>query len=181
MNVSVNGTLYSDVLWEDNSLIINTDYMSISEAESAFAPGDNASIVIYENDEIVAKYINKAISSLTVRGSNPRQIVVVFEVTKISEDAEEVLQSAIEDSDGAIEELAEIVSELSELDMSGMTEKLQSHQETIDTWFSNASEISNFVHQLRMDDGILDVFNRRIAALEAAVGALTAPQINVEE
>ncbi len=181
MNVSVNGTLYSDVLWEDNSLIINTDYMSISEAESVFAPGDDATIIVYENNEIVAKYINKSVSSLTVRGTDPRQVIVVFDVTRVSEDAEAELQNAIEDSDGAIEELAGIVSELSELDMPGMTEKLQSHQETIDTWFSNASDVSNFIHQLRMDDGILDVFNRRITALEAAVGSLTAQQINTEE
>lgn len=172
MKITINNTTYENVSWNGNGFSMDTD-MTLTEAESAFAPGIETNIVIYDGEQEIARYYNKGISSLMVSGNTPRVITVTFDLTQISTNAETEIRSDLDDTDGAIIELAEIIGELSELDVPGMEAKLQSHQETLDTWFSTASEIGSFFERLREENGILDQFNMRIAALEHEIGIVS--------
>lgn len=179
MNVLINNTMYENVEWRNGSLIMETD-MTLSELEQAFTPGASADIIVYEGEEEIAKYFNKGLESMTITGSNPRTVVVLFNVTQIDENAETEIRESIEVSDGAIMELAELVSKLSELDLDSMAATLQSHQETLDTWFSQSSQIIEFINNLRAPGGILDQFDARITALEHEVGIVKV-EMNTEE
>lgn len=175
MKVSINGKFYEDVEWFDSSLRMETE-MSLAEAEQLFAPDSKADIVVYDGETQIAKYINKGIKSLNVQGSNPRVLTITFDVTQFSDDAKEEIQESLDTSDGAIAELAEIVASISEIDFDHITEELQSHQETINTWFGHFSEIINFINLLREDGGILDQFDIRIRALESNAGIISIEQ-----
>ena len=179
MKVIINGTEWVDVEWAGDSLILETDE-SLTDLEEEFVPDMNSSIIVYEGEQEIARYYNKGLESMTVSGSNPRKVTVVFDVTQITENAETEIRESLEDSDGAIMELAELVSELSDLDLDSMAATLQSHQETLDTWFSQSSQIIEFINNLRAPGGILDQFDARITALEHEVG-IASVEANMEE
>ena len=179
MNVTINGVTYNDAEWSTDSMIFETE-MTLAEIEAAFTPGENSTIVVTDGDMEVARYYNKALNAVTVTGAEPRKVTIQFDITQITPNAETEIRSDIEDSDGAIVELAEIVADLSSLDLDNMAAELQSHQETINTWFSNASELGQFINDLRKSGGILDMFDARITALEHEVGIVSV-QMNDEE
>lgn len=110
MNVTINGSVYEGV-WKDNTFKFETN-MTLSEIEEAFTPGASANIVINEDALEIARYYNKGLESLTVTKTLPRYVIAVFDVTQISENIEEAITERIDDSDGAIVELAEIVNEI---------------------------------------------------------------------
>lgn len=168
MKVIINEVVYDNVKWENSGFTMETN-MTLAQIEEAFVPGTNKNIIVEENDQEIARYYNKGLTSIEVFSSSPRTIRVNFDLTQIDENAETRIISSLEDSDGAIVELAEIVSELSNIDTEDIYSKLQSHQETINTWFASASEIIQFINDLRMDGGILSTFDRRITALEQAI------------
>ena len=172
MRIIINNTTYENVSWNGNGFSMQTE-MTLAEAESAFVPGTDTNIIVYDGEEEIARYYNKGISSLMVSGSDPRIVTVIFDLTQITANAETEIRSDLDDTDGAIIELAEIIGELSELDMVNMAAVLQSHQETLDTWFSYVSDIVGFVNQLRQEGGILDQFNARITALEHEIGIVS--------
>ena len=172
MRIIINNTTYNNISWNGNGFSIETA-MTLAEVESSFIPGTDTNIIVYDGEQKIARYYNKGISSVMVSGSTPRVVTVTFNLTQISANAETEIRSDLDDTDGAIIELAEIISELSELDMPGMEDKVQSHQETLDTWFSTASEIGSFIDRLREENGILDQFNMRIAALEHEIGIVS--------
>ena len=180
MNVSINNELYEDVQWGNGLLTMETN-MTLAQIEAKFIPGEDADIIVYEGEEEIARYYNKGLSYVTVKGTDPRVVDVMFDITQITPNAEEEIRSDIEDSDGAIVELAEIVADLSSLDLDNMAAELQSHQETLNTWFSHASEIGQFINDLRKEGGILDQFNLRITALEQIIGVESIEQVNEEE
>lgn len=172
MKIIINDSTYNNISWNDNGFSMETD-MSLADAETAFTPGTNTNIIVYDGDTEISRYYNKGISSLMVSGNDPRMITVMFNLTQITANAETEIRSDLDDTDGAIIELAEIIGELSELDMTGMAAILQSHQETLDTWFASVSGIVNFINQLRQEGGILDQFNARITALEHEIGIVS--------
>ena len=172
MQITINNKLYENITWHDNGFSMESD-MTLAEAENAFTPGTESDIVVLDGEQEIARYYNKGISSLTVSGSDPRVITVEFDLTQITANAETEIRSDLDNTDGAVIELAEIIGELSELDLQGMASELQSHQETLDTWFSTANEIGNFINLLREENGILDQLNMRIAALEHEVGIVS--------
>lgn len=143
MIITINGTSYEG-LWGSNTLTLETD-MPLSELEAAFVPGENAEITVADGEHDIAHYYNKGLESMTVNNTIPRQVIVVFDVSKISEDVETEIRNALEDSDGAIVELAEIVSELSEYDI---------------------TDIKSYINNLRGENGIIANLEARIAALE---------------
>lgn len=171
MKVIINGITYDSITWEDSGFTMETD-MTLSQIEAAFIPGTDTNIIVEEDEQEIARYYNKGLTSIEVTSASPRIVRVKFDLTQISENAEERITSSLEDSDGAIIELAEIVSDLSNIDADGINSELQSHQETIDTWFASASNIMQFINELRMDGGILDKFEARIKALEEAISNL---------
>ena len=179
MKVSINGTTYENASWSENTLSMETN-MSLAEIEAAFIPGLNVDIIVTEGEEEIARYYNKGLTSIKVEGNDPRRVDAVFDVTQINENAETEIRESLEDSDGAIMDLAEIVSDLSNIDVDGINNELQSHQETINTWFSSASDINQFITQLRMEDGILDHMDARITRLEQIVASI-APAVQVVE
>lgn len=168
MKVIINGSTYENIMWVDSGFTMETE-MTLAQIEEAFIPGTNTNIIVEENDQEIARYYNKGLTSIEITSSNPRVVHVKFDLTQINENAEARITSSIEDSDGAIVELAEIVSELSNIDADGINQELQSHQETIDTWFASASNIMQFINDLRMDGGILDRLDTRIKVLEEAI------------
>ena len=172
MNVTVNGTTYQNVEWTGSAMVLQTE-MTLSEIEAAFVPGANTNIIVAEGNQEVARYYNKGIDSIMLAGEEPRMVTVAFNLTQIDAGAEADIRTSIEDSDGAIEELAAIISDLSEIDYSGIIETLQSHQETLDTWFTSADNVYSFLNALRAENGILDQFNMRISALEHEVGIVS--------
>ena len=172
MKITINNTTYNDVSWNSNGFSMESD-MPLAEAENAFTPGTESNIIVYDGEQEIARYYNKGISSLTVSGSDPRVITVEFDLTQITANAETEIRSDLDNTDGAVIELAEIIGELSELDLQGMASELQSHQETLDTWFRTANEIVSFVNLLREENGILDQLNMRIAALEHEAGIVS--------
>ena len=180
MNAVVNNTTYEDVQWVDETMSFETD-MTFAEIDSAFTPGQNATITLYEEEQEVAMYYNKGIDSVTVTGHDPRVVSVKFNVTQITANAETQIRADMENSDGAIEELASIISDFSEIDFQGMAEELQSHQETISTWFSHANDISEFNDNLRKEGGILDTINVRLSALEHVAGIVSIEPTVSEE
>lgn len=178
MNVIINGVLFQGE-WSEGSFKFVTD-MTLAQIEAAFTPGENVNIIVSEGEQEIARYYNKGLESIKVEGVDPRTVTVVFSITQISGNAETEIRGELEDSDGAIVELAEIVAGLSEIDAEGIAAELQSHQETINTWFSNASDIQQFIADLRKEGGILDMFDARITALEHEVG-IASIAMNAEE
>ena len=172
MKVILNGTTYENIIWRGSGFSIETN-MTLANAERAFSPGAEKNIILMDDDQEIARYYCKSIESLTVSGTNPRMVTVAFNLTQITEEAETEIRTSIEDSDGAIVELAEIVGELAGLNMESMATRLQSAEETIETWFSNAGEIMDFINELRRDGGILDQFDIRIRALEENAGIVS--------
>lgn len=168
MTVSVNGTQYEVKSWNGNGFTMETD-MNLETAERLFKPGKNVNLIVKEGQDEVARYINKGISSLMIEGTEPRVLTVTFNLTQIEENAETAIRASMEDSDSAIEELGAIVAELSELDAEYILSTLKSHQETLDTWFATAGQILTFIETLQAEGGILDSFDTRISALEAAM------------
>lgn len=112
MKAKVNNILYENVEWTDGILSFATD-LSLDEIEHRFSiPGD---IIIYENDEQIAKYYNKGVGGLafsTVDGA--RYVTVQFNVALLTPDTESDIRESMESSDSAIVELAELLSGISE-------------------------------------------------------------------
>ena len=115
---------------------------------------------------------------MTVSGTNPRVITVMFNLTQITEEAEAEIRTSIEDSDGAIEELAAIVGELADLGLTELAGKLREIQETVQTWFGNAEDIMSYINLLRREGGIIEQYNARITALEKTVGIVSVVKNN---
>lgn len=172
MNVIINNVTYENAEWENNGFIFPTS-MTLTEIEEVFVPGTDTTIRVMDGEVEVERYYNKGLSSVTVLTGTPRKVNVQFDLTRISRDAEDEINERMDDSDGAIEELAMIISDMSEIDFDGMTDELRSHQETLNTWFSHASEIGQFIHDLQKSGGILDMFDARITALEHEVGIVS--------
>ena len=150
MKVIINQTTYDNVLWDENTLTMETS-MTLAQIESAFIPSQSVDIIVKEGTEEIARYYNKGISSITVSGDNPRTVVVVFDVTQISENAETEIRESLEDSDGAILELAEMVSEISET------------METIEHFNDRAGQIE---HDLQVINRAIQSILERIDKLE---------------
>ena len=180
MNVKINNVLYEGVQWVYDTMTFETE-MTLAEIEQAFTPGANADIIVSEGNEDIARYYNKGLESITVSWTEPRIVAVKFNVTQISENAETEIHGEIEDSDGAIVELAEIVGNMSEMDIEGMKDDIHSLRETVDTWFNYSADLANFINDLRKEGGILDQFNVRITALEQIVGAGEIEVVNDEQ
>ena len=113
MNVTINGKLYEGV-WKDNTFKFETN-MTLSEIEEAFISGITANIVVIEDEQEIARYYNKGLESITVTKTLPRFVTVIFDVTQISENAEEEINERMNDSDGAIIELAENINNIYEI------------------------------------------------------------------
>ena len=180
MNIKINNTTYEDVQWNENGFSMETA-LTLAEIESAFTPDAEANIIVSDGDQEIARYYNKGIESITVSGSDPRTVTVQFNLTQIAVNAETEIREGLEDSDGAIMELAEIVGSLSELNLEGMADELQSHQETINTWFNYSNNLAEFINNLRKEGGILDQLNIRISALEAYNGIEKIEPVTEEE
>lgn len=179
MNVSINGILYEDVSWSGSSMTFETN-MTLAEIEAAFAPQAGVQLIVYEGEDEVSRYYNKALDSMSVTGSTPRTVTVNFNLTQISGEAEEEIKNSIDVSDGAIADLAEILAELDSLDLAGLADGTRTMQETIDTWFSHTTDIVNFITDLRKEGGILDTIDIRLTALEHEIGIVSI-QKNDEE
>ena len=181
MTITINGVSYENAVWHDDSADIQTE-MTLEQIESALTPGVNALIIISEGPQELARYINKGIDSITVRGGSPRYVTVQFIVTQVSRDAEVELHEEIEDTDGAIVELAEIVSELTDLEelVDVMHNDLVRQEETISTWFTYSTDLANFINDLRKVGGILDTIDARLTALEHEVGIVSVRMNNEE-
>lgn len=113
MNVSINGISYEGI-WNNNTFKFETD-MTLAAIEEAFTPDMSANIIVSEDVQEIARYYNKGLESITITNTLPRYVTVIFNVTKISEDVEAEINERIDDSDGAIIELAEIVNDMSEV------------------------------------------------------------------
>lgn len=179
MKILINGTQYNGITWMGDGFLMETD-LTLAQIEEAFMPDSEASITVSDGEQEVARYYNKGIKSITVSGSDPRTVTVLFNLTQIAANAETEIRESMEDSDGAILELAEIVGELSELDIEGMADELQSHQETINTWFNYSNDLAKFIDNLRKKNGILDMIDARLKAIEHEVGIVSVT-LNEEE
>ena len=113
MKVKINGIVYDDIRWDGSGFSMETA-MSLGEIEAAFSPDLNATIELFDGEVEIGKWYNKGIDSITVSGSGSRIVTVVFNLTQISENAEAEIRDSLDDSDGAIMELAEMVSEMQE-------------------------------------------------------------------
>lgn len=180
MKVIINNQEYDDVNWFGNGFEMETE-MTLAEIEAAFVPGVSSNIIVLDGSQEIARYYNKGLESITVREGDSRFVTVIFNVTQITENAETEIRESLEDSDGAIGELAFMVSDLAELGLDKMAATLQSHQETLDTWFSHSSQIIEFINNLRAPGGILDQFDARITALEHEVGIVSVEANSEEE
>lgn len=119
MKIILNNVEYNDIIWNDPSLTLETD-MTLSEIESAFAPsGEEVEFSIYEDDVEIARYYNKGIESMSVAGTDPRTVTITFNVTRLSGNVEDEIRASLDDSDGAIEELADLVAMLADIDYDG--------------------------------------------------------------
>ena len=179
MNIKINGITYESATWNGTVMEFETN-MTLAEIESSFTPTSGYDIEVYDGEREIAKYINKGIESMTVTGAEPRTVTVQFNVTQITETAEAEIRESIDDSDGAIAELAEIVAAIDNYNLEDMWLTVTSHQETINTWFSNASELQQFIVDLRKKGGILDMLDARITALEHEIG-IASVEMNEEE
>ena len=111
MTVTVNGVNYENIIWNDTGFTIATD-MTLQQLEEAFTPDSEANIVVTEDGLEIARYFNKGIESLTISGSDPRLATIYFRLTQINTNAETQIRENMETTDGAIAELAEMVSNI---------------------------------------------------------------------
>ena len=145
--------------------------MTLSEIESAFAPsGEEVEFSIYEDDIEVARYYNRGIESMSVAGTDPRTVTITFNVTRLSGNVEDEIRASLDDSDGAIEELADLVAMLADIDYDGQVEMLE----------SLASRADNLEQDF--DNWRNDLTNQQqsINQLSAAISALTERIDNIE-
>lgn len=177
MKISINSKIYEDISWNGSGFSMETE-MTLANAEKTFAPGKDTNLILYDGEQEIARYYNKGIDSMTVSGTNPRVITVMFNLTQITEEAEAEIRTSIEDSDGAIEELAAIVGELADLGLTELAGKLREIQETVQTWFGNAEDIMSYINLLRREGGIIEQHNARITALEKIVGIVSVVKNN---
>lgn len=155
MKITFNGHTYDDIQWAGNRLTMETE-MTLAQIEEVFTPGSEVQqLVISEGDSEVAKYYNKGIDSLQVTGSNPRTVVVDFDLTQIDSGAESEIRESMEYSDEAIEELAGIVAALAESDYATLFNQIQEY----------------FTTRMREEQGIFNTFDIRIRALEEAIAS----------
>ena len=108
--VTVNGKSYDGQLF-GNSISLKTD-MSLAQIEKAFKPGESADVIVSEGEEELARYYNRGLVSIKVMGSTPREVEIELDLAQITGSAEDEIRESIDCSDGAIAELAEIVTEL---------------------------------------------------------------------
>ena len=168
MKIRINNEVYENISWNGSGFSMATE-MTLANAERAFAPGTETNVILYDGEQEIARYYNKGIDSLIVSGTNPRVITVMLNLTQITEEAETEIRTSIEDSDGAIEELAAMVGALASLNLDEITAQLGRLQETVNTWFGNAEDMMSYINALRRAGGIIEQFNARITALEHAL------------
>lgn len=150
MKVKINEILYDDVQWNENGFNMETA-MSLGEIEQAFTPGVNTDIEVYDGNVEIARYYNKGINSIRVSSGNPRIVNIQFNLTQIQNNAEAEINERIDDSDGAIMDLAEMVSEMQET------------METIEAFNERAAEIE---YQIRGIHRSIQSILERLDALE---------------
>lgn len=108
--ITINGKSYDGEIY-GNVISMETD-MSLAQIEKAFKPGTDADVIISEGETEIARYYNRGIVSLKVAGTSPRMIEIELDLAQITGSAEDEIRESIDCSDGAIAELAEIVTEL---------------------------------------------------------------------
>ena len=112
MKVSINGQEYNGI-WTEDTFQLETD-MSLAEIESTFSTGSDTTIVTYDGEQEIGRYYNKGIYEITVVSQEPRFVIIHFNTTKLQEDTETEIRTDIDDSNDAIAELADIISDLCE-------------------------------------------------------------------
>lgn len=170
MNIRINDVLYENINWNDNVLLMVTD-MSLNEIEEAFSPQEDVTFSIYEDDTEVARYYNKGISRMTVTGTNPRTVAVEFNLTQLDEAAEDRLQSNLDDSDNAIEELAAVIAELSDLDFAQAQRDISQAVATVNAWTDRITTIEQFIVQLNILETLTDL-RQRLEIVEGQIDDL---------
>ena len=147
MNIKINDHLYENVQWDNGTLSMETD-MTLSQIETAFTPGMDTTIIVYDSDEEIAKYFNKGLSSIKVNGTEPRVVTVEFDLSRIEEDAADELASLIEESNDAILELGELIAEFEE--SKSQYDGYQEDIEAILTWKNqiDVNEIPAIIQRL---------------------------------
>ena len=156
MKIIINGKTYEDSGWSGSAITFRTQ-SGLDEIEQDFKPGENATIQIFDGGTEVARYINKGISSLRVNGGSPRTVTVEFDLTQISQNAETEIRESLDNSDGAIVELAEMVAGLADADIAGLYNEIKEY----------------FTRRMREEDQIFYNFDIRIRALEADAGIVS--------
>ena len=158
MNIKINNVLYENIQWTGNAVIMKTN-MTLTEIESAFSPGINSEIIIYDNNTEIARYYNIGISSLVVTGNEIRTVEVVFDLTQIEASHEEEIWKSIATNEDAIAELAGLTAGV--LDQ---IDKLDARILTLENW-----------HDIMMQDdpenGIIASIISRIERLEEKGGS----------
>lgn len=169
--IKINGTSYdaSAVISRDNSMAItfsNGTVETIADAEALFA--SNPKIEIFEEEELVGTYYDKAVERVTAAKSGDEDgyfITIVLRVSKIEESAEEALQKEIDSINttvnsvkesatltsadiellsGAIEDLAVLVSEIVEKNANAETVTSEDTSTAADTaTASETEEVAN--------------------------------------
>lgn len=149
--IKVNGNEYvaSTVFATDGSMSMTFETKDTLEAIEGNFPVECV-IEVTEKGETVAKYYNKQVLSLKVENGFNRKVTVVFAVSEIQQSAEHKLSERADTSDGAIEELAELVAEQMETTASmgevttNLEERVSELEKTVATLTAkNTTEVSN--------------------------------------
>ena len=112
MDIKVNGSAldgFKDaVVATDGSMLITIEKngRSIDDILNIFASG--AKIEVVNDDTVTATYYNKVVDSIKFVDAN---VTVHIAVSELADDTAEELGGKIETSDGAIEELADMVAD----------------------------------------------------------------------
>lgn len=154
-----------------------TTDMSLNEIEEAFSPGEEVTFSIYDDDVEIARYYNKGIASLVVTSKDPRTILVEFNVTQLDETAEDRLQANLDDSDGAIEELAAVVAELADLDLDALAQNASEAASAVGAWGDRITTLEQFIVQLNIIEELTDL-KQRLSIAEGQIDDLRFPSRN---
>lgn len=71
-------------------------------------------ILVVENGDLVGKYYNKTLKSMTVTVKSPRKVRVVLEASAMTDTVEKELRGAVDEQGDAIADLAGTVSDMNE-------------------------------------------------------------------
>ena len=181
MNVKINDTLYENVEWTGNTLIIKDQNMTLSEAEEAFSVGDDVSLIqVYDGDYETQRYYNRGITSMRINQweGSPRQIEIEFSVSTINRSVEDDLQESIDDDASAIMELGLILSELEE-----EKKRWNSMAGVIDNHANLLNNILRQLNEITGERGTIILLNEELQRIKTGIQRLAGydPQADAPE